>query len=439
MYRLTDIQDSLLHLVGWRQSLNPQAQIDASLTRTESGIYYQGAHPLLTLDAVRSVMPDNWGWQYPEWDGTAQYHTGDVVRYGGGLWQALQDSIGETPGKGDYDGSYNDDYGNPYWVSGYYPFSDFLTRLVKDGISNMVQSFLQIKSLNRQFRPLLERLALFDGAGRINSLVDNQEDMCGFEIVPVRGMGVTAKIERIGLQMRGSGGNVTVYLFHSSMPDPVKTAQFLVPDGRGLFQWFDVEDWYLPYIGGNNAGGAWYLCYDQSELPTGMVAVNLARDLTKEPCGSCNHGNAQQWREFRKYLQAVPFKTAPNGGQLWDIEDNIYTPTVSYGMNFEISVGCDLTDFIISQRQMFANVLQKQVAYDALRLLAMNPGVRVNRIQSNADKADILYELDGNPQGRESGLGKQLRDAYEALRIDTAGLDRICLPCRNVGVRYTCV
>ena len=116
-----------------------------------------------------------------------------------------------------------------------------------------------------------------------------------------------------------------------------------------------------------------------------------------------------------------------------------YTCTYNYGLNVEVTTGCDLTDFIISQRLLFQSVLQKQVTYNALRTLAMNPDVRVNRNQSNASRMDILYELDGNSQGRASGLGYELRKAYEAISLDTAGLDRICLSCNNHGVRYRTV
>ena len=70
----------------------------------------------------------------------------------------------------------------------------------------------------------------------------------------------------------------------------------------------------------------------------------------------------------------------------------------------------------------------------------MNPNVRVNRYQSNATRTDILYELDGNTSGvRPGGLGYQLKKAYEALKLDTQGLDRVCLSCNNRGVRYKAV
>ena len=103
----------------------------------------------------------------------------------------------------------------------------------------------------------------------------------------------------------------------------------------------------------------------------------------------------------------------------------------------ELSIGCDLTDFIIQQRAMFATCLQKQMAADVLRTLAMNPEVRVNRNQANASREDLLYEVDGNPQGRATGLGKELKDAYDALDLDTRGIDRICLTCKPTRVKYT--
>ena len=70
MYRIKDIQDKLLHVVGWEQSYNPADAIAERLTETESGLYFQGAHPLVTLDNMAAIVPDNWGYQYPVWNDT---------------------------------------------------------------------------------------------------------------------------------------------------------------------------------------------------------------------------------------------------------------------------------------------------------------------------------------------------------------------------------
>lgn len=430
MIRINEICDKLLNVVGWQQAYNPADEIDEKLTESESGLFFQGAHPLVTLDNVRSVMPDDYGYQYPEWNNIAEYKSGSKVRYEGKLYIATADSVGIIPSDG---------------LSSWQPYnmlSDYIRTLTRNGIATTVQTFLQMKGLQQETKTLLERRTLFDGAGRLKATAENRHRLVGFEIIPVRSMGVTAKIERVGLQMTGAVGRIRLYLFHSSQVDPVRTLDVEFTKTNGGFQWFDLKDCYLPYISDeNNAGGAWFLCYHQDELPQGMEAINFTKDWSREPCGTCNNGNIEAWRELTKYLQVSPFamrvgETFSEFPELWDIALTTYTNTQNYGLNAEITVGCDLTDFIIEQRNMFATAIQRQVASVVLRTLAMNPNVRVNRNQSNASRMDILYEVDGNTNGREGGLGYDLKKAYEALSLNTSGIDRICLKCNNHGVRY---
>lgn len=429
MLRIAEIQEALLHLVGWDQSFDPSLKIYPDLTQSESGLYYQGVHPLLTLRNIKATMPDELYFRYPPYESDKTYSTGDIVMYNMSVWEALSEVKGIPPKNGEN--------WKPYDL-----LSEYLYKQTRNGIAAVVQNFIQLKQLNDETKTLLNRIVLFDGSGRINDYITNTGKICGFEIVPVRSMGVTTKIEKIGLQMYGASGTVRIYIFHSSMIEPYRVFDLDVTGGKGTFQWFPIDDLYLPYIGDNGAGGSWYVVYNQNELPYDMEAINVSKDWSKEPCGSCNQGNAQVWREMTKYIQISPFKIAApenfsENPELWDISRNIWTNTTSYGLNLQLSVGCDLTDFIISQRQLFQSVLAKQVAVNMLRMMAMNPDVRVNREQLNVDRQDILYEIDGNTQGRVSGLGEELRKAYEALKINTQGLDRICLKCNNHGVKYT--
>lgn len=446
MIRINEICEALKNVCGWEQSYDPAKAIDDNLTQTESGLYFQGAHPLLTLDNMAAIMPDDWGLQYQEWNMILPYKAGQKVSHNGIVWIAKIDNTGEEPTASEFNNNYSrEDYGNPYWKP-YNMLTDFLERMTRNGIATAIQTFTQIKQLDKETRNLLERKTFFDGAGRIRATLQNNHKLVGFEIVPVRAMGVTAKIEKIGLQMTGGTGVVRMYLFHSSQIDPIKTFDLNFTVTNGGFQWFPLNDCYLPYISDkNNAGGSWFLCYNQDELPAGMEAINVSKDWSREPCGTCNIGSVEVWRELTKYLQVTPFmynapETFAEYPELWDIAYTMYTRTQNYGLNCEITIGCDLTDFIISQRHIFQTVIQRQVAAIALRTLAMNPNVRVNRNQSNATRMDILYELDGNTSGvRPGGLGYDLKKSYEALQIDTQGLDRICLACNNRGVRYRTV
>lgn len=433
MIRIPEIVNALQPLVGWQQDYNPQQQIDERLTQSESGLYYQQAHPLLTLENIRSIMPSTFKYQYPAWSDSVTYPAGKKVSYKDIVYISLQENSNKQPDT-------NADDWQVYDI-----VSDYLVQQTQAGITQMVQTFLQVKGLLKETKNLLERRTFFDGAGRLTNLQPLQGCLVGFEINPVRSMGVTAKIERIGLQMTGATGKVRMYLFHSSQVDPIKVADLQFTKENGGFQWFDMPDWYMPYISkDNNSGGSWYLVYNQNDLPQGMMAVGATKDWSREPCMTCNPGSVAGWRELTKYLLISPFKTHAfetfeEYPEMWDIEDNIYTNTCNYGLNVEVSVGCDLTDFIIEQRMMFATVLQRQVAANLLRTMAMNPDVRTNRNQSNVSTQGILYEIDGNPQGRETGLGYELRKGYDALDLNTRDIDRICLTCRPIGVRYRTV
>ena len=433
MLRLSEIQSALYGLVGWEQSYDLAKEIAADLTTSESGLTFQGAHPLVTLDNIRSIIPDDWGVQYPAWDTDTPYPKGAKVSHASKVWIATATAIaGDEPGIASEWEQYN-------------MLSDYLRRLTLNGINTTIQTFATQKQLAKESRSLLERRPFFDGAARLTSIITPTSKIVGMELVPVRAMGVTTKLERIGLQMVGATGIVRVYIFHSSQVEPQYVLELDFTNTHGGFQWFDLKDVYLPYISADtDAGGAWFLCYDENELPSGMRALNVAKDWSKSPCETCLGYGVELWREMTKYLQVSPFCiNEPEGFHdspaMFDIGEISYTRTMNYGINAEISVGCDLTDFIIRERAMFAQVIQKQVAVNVLRTLALNPSVRVNRNQANANRDDLLYEIDGNTTGRPGGLGHELAQAYKALSLDTAGLDRICLQCNNHGVKYRTV
>lgn len=424
MLQLNAIQEQLLHLVGWRQGTG-KTRIDSALTASESGLTFQAAHPLVTLDNILSIMPEFE--DAKEWDDTEHYSAGDAVRYNGTVYVCIGGAIsGLSPTEDD-----------AAWMDA---LSWFVRNLTVDGITTAVQTFIQQKQLQRETRSLVDRRAFFDGAARLAATIKPTGKLVGFEIVPVRAMGVVTKVESIGLQFAGGTGTVRLYVFNSNSPEPVYVKDLEYTKGGG-FQWFAMDDLYLPYLGAEGAGGAWYICYNQDDLPEGMRALNISRDWSKSPCETCYGYAIDGWKQITKYMQVTPFcikspSTFQEYPEMPDIAKLCYTTTVNYGLNAVVSVGCDLTEFIISQRAIFATLVQKQVAVQVLRTLAMNPDVRVNRNQVNVTREQLLYEVDGNPQGRASGLAYELAQAYKAASLDTRGLARICLQCNNNGVKY---
>lgn len=424
MIRIADIQDKMLHLVGWKQSYDlSDIMLSSNLTQTESGMYFQQIHPLLTLDNLRSIAPDfqNYNWQVH--DTTKTYKSGEVVRVDDSLYKAIQDVPAET-----------EILDADYWTETN-PFSEWLEEKTKASIVKLINKFINMKLAGKATKSLIENKILFDGTGRLTNKIENRNKLVGFEIDTVRSKGVTVKIDKIGLQMT-EPGSYTLYIFHSSNPEPIYTLTFEKTKANSL-EWFKPkDDILLPYESINtDAGGSWYLVYKQSELPENAQAIYKDRDWSTGPCKACSRSEFLAYQAWSRYIEVHPFYISED--EEFDPEIMNFTYDKNYGINLEVSAYCDLTDFIIRQRAMFQDVLSKQVAIDFLREFAYNPNVRTNRHSINASKLDILTELDGDSNSmRQSGLSYELDIALKALSISTQGLDRVCLPCVNNGIKY---
>lgn len=436
MVRIQEIQEGLLHLIGWRQSYDANdGVISEALTQSESGLYYQDAHPLLTLQNLQNIAPDFSNISYPAHSTEETYAKGVVVTDSDKHYKSLK-AVPENIQITDTE----------YWIETN-PFSEWLETKTKACITKAISCYVNEKVAKGTYKTLCEKKTLFDGTGRIYDTIKNKNNLVGFEIVPIRAKGVTTKINRIGLQF-SEPGDYTILVMHSSLMEPYYQETFTKRVGNNI-EWFTPsQELYLPYETDEiDAGGSWYICYVQSQLPTGSQAIRKSRDWSKGPCNECSRHEYETWRIWSKYLEVHPFYVneelvpiVDEQVQLWDVENNLYDYSTNYGLNLDITVACDMTDFIIEQRQMFTDYLSKSLAVDFLREFAYNPNVRTNRHSINASRPDILYEIDGDSSSmKKSGLSYQLELASKAIQVSTEGIDRVCLPCVNHGIKYRAV
>lgn len=425
-----------MHLIGWRQSYDANdGVISEALTQSESGLYYQDAHPLLTLQNLQSIAPDFSNISYPAHSTEKTYAKGVVVTNSDKHYKSLK-AVPENIQITDTE----------YWIETN-PFSEWLETKTKACITKAISCYVNEKVAKGTYKALCEKKTLFDGTGRIYDTIKNKNNLVGFEIVPIRAKGVTTKINRIGLQF-SEPGDYTILVMHSSLMEPYYQETFTKRIGDNI-EWFTPsQELYLPYETDEiDAGGSWYICYVQSQLPTGSQAIRKSRDWSKGPCNECSRHEYETWHIWSKYLEVHPFYVneelvpiVDEQVQLWDVENNLYDYSTNYGLNLDITVACDMTDFIIEQRQMFTDYLSKSLAIDFLREFAYNPNVRTNRHSINASRPDILYEIDGDSSSiKKSGLSYQLELASKAIQVSTEGIDRVCLPCVNHGIKYRAV
>lgn len=436
MVRIQEIQEGLLHLIGWRQSYDSNdGIISEALTQSESGLYYQDAHPLLTLQNLQSIAPDFSNISYPAHSTEETYAKGVVVKDSNKHYKSLK-AVPENIQITDTE----------YWIETN-PFSEWLETKTKACITKAISSYVNEKVAKGTYKTLCEKKTLFDGTGRIYDTIKNKNNLVGFEIIPIRAKGVTTKINRIGLQF-SEPGDYTIVIMHSSLMEPFYQETFTKRTSNNIEWFIPSQDLFLPYENEQiDAGGSWYICYLQSQLPADSQAIRKNRDWSKGPCNECSRHEYETWRVWSKYLEVHPFyvneelvPTVDEQIQLWDVENNLYDYSTNYGLNLDITVACDITDFIVEQRQMFTDYLSKSLAVDFLREFAYNPNVRTNRHSINASRPDILYEIDGDSSSmKKSGMSYQLELASKVIQISTEGIDRVCLPCVNHGLKYRVV
>ena len=435
MIRIKDLNEQLLHLVGWQQSYDTsEVKLSDNLTQSESCMYFQQVHPLLTLPNLMSIAPDFKNTNFPEHDANSSYKEGVVVTLEDKYYKSIKDVPVNTEITND-----------EFWIETNL-FSEWLEDKTKASIIKLINKFINMKLADKASKSLIENKTLFDGTGRLTNLATNRNRFVGFEVDTVRSKGVTVKINKIGLQFTRPG-KYKVYILHSSCDTPVYSFEFEKLKSNSI-EWFKPkEDILLPYESQEiDAGGSWYIGYLQSDLPENSQAINRDRDWSTQPCKGCSRQEFLAWQAWSKYIEIHPFYVDEN--QLLGEDEQMYfdpeimnfTYDANYGINLDVSVYCDLTDFIIKQKQLFQDVIAKQVAVDFLREFAYNPNVRTNRRSINASRTDILYELDGDSSSmKHSGLNYELDLALKALNFSTQGLDRVCLPCVNRGLKYRTV
>ena len=61
MYRLREIRESWRRLVGWEKDTALPDDVAPVLGYSESGLYFNGAHPLVTTARIEAGLPETYG------------------------------------------------------------------------------------------------------------------------------------------------------------------------------------------------------------------------------------------------------------------------------------------------------------------------------------------------------------------------------------------
>lgn len=317
-------------------------------------------------------------------------------------------------------------------------------------ISKAIREFVNSKITSREHKTILESSDVFPGATRKADKFQVKEPfrnqyIFGFEIVPARqSESLVINIDHLFLNMNVSGYNniYTGYNEDIMRWTDVFVAEVLDSAGNKIAKvdYDSINALIHKPISLPNNNGSYYVVFKYSRPIIGSTFEVYAkrRDWSKGPCETCSPSENRTWHTRSKFVEIHPFICNDISG--FNPNTIKYDYTTNFGIEAKISVMCDLSIFIKKNIDMFIPYIMKSVAIDFLREMAYNPNTRTNRNSINASKTEILYELDGDSSSmKKSGLIYKLEEYLKALRIDTSGIDRICLPCKNNGVKYRTV
>jgi hypothetical protein len=127
-----------------------------------------------------------------------------------------------------------------------------------------------------------------------------------------------------------------------------------------------------------------------------------------------------------------PFSVAsvnlPAKGTMWDVTLNQYDYDTNFGLNMQLTVKCDISDFICRQKALFTELIQVGVAVEIIDQIRYSK--RLNYIES-INQNYVIRELEGDQATHNVGLFKQKDRLVKAINFDLSDMDTPCMPCKN--------
>jgi len=370
MFDSAKLYTAYKNLIGFKQHFDTsEIEIDGDLIISESGEYYQEKHPALRLDYIESTLPAN---------------------------QELD---------------------------------QYLTEKVAMAINGIFNDILQYRQVNTYGKTLLEQSTLLNRKSWNADKIVNQGRFVFLQIKVLDATGLAAIINEIGLQLDGEQ-TLTLYLFHSDHEDALTT--FEIQTINSSTAWKKVDQQLNAFSIEDYNGGVFLLGYYQDDLTTQAVNYsNFNWDVGE--CSSC--GGTQQyvdtWNAMKKNFFIYPGYMASGNfevGKMPDRKKAFWQSHISWGLNLRMSVRCDLTDFFITNKFAFKNLLSLKVAHIILKDMKFSS--ETNKIQEHILNM-VIRELEGDKETNALNIVQQYDRELKAVNFNIEGINGKCLGCKD--------
>lgn len=375
IFNSSTIRSCFAGLVGTRQIVDENfVPLDSDLTDSSSGLYVDD-HPLISAEKIQYVAPN---------------------------FEKINSPNTEAEN-----------------------FNTWYRERINDTMTDMLNYVYTKKAINEKIKPVLQDIRVYNGSGNFNDLISNEGAFVGFEVDLSPHIGLQAVLDRIGTQFN-QAQDITIYLFQSSQEQALAT-QFIDKTQANSSEWTIANsDFILDYDSNDHdAGGRFYIGYFQDDL-------GGAQAIRKKVCWGCDRYSKIYRKQYSKYMGITPIKVPAgklNGTNYWG---DIYAPSYTdfnFGLNFSLSVECELSSFICRHTGVLSQTLQKALQVKFLREIAYS--VRDTGIEEKL-RTSALWELDKDNPGGALGQYEKL---IKALSFDFSGLNSVCVPCERRGIR----
>lgn len=371
----------LKKVVGFRDHWNTVdvPVLPVTLSDSESGQYYQDFHPMVRLDYISALLPSD------------------------------------------------------------YSLDTFLDDIETSAIKQMLNKMQTFKKLNNSGKDLARNNLIYDNVLK-NKPIINESRFVGVEFaLNDTSVGIRAIINRVGLYLTSAQPSLTLYLFNSLQEDAVNTYTFTSVNANS-FTWLETQINIDYQDSSGTDGGIWYLGYYQDDLVGQAIQYDVL-NWQNGYCQKCDGGTrSSKYNSISKYVNMSPFyvsgSSLPAVGKLFDADDIVYNYTCNFGMNFNVSVVCNLSQFWIDNRLSMVNAIGKTVALKILEM--MKASSQISAIEQNI-QFNIIRDLEGDRETQSVPFWQQAERSIKATNFDQSNINSTCVPCARKGAIYGAV
>lgn len=421
MFEVQTIQDEFMGLVGLRQTNNPVFDtLSSDIVKSDNNVLIQ--HPLLNIENLDMTSRNYGQYDFDAYSAVVSYSIGDKIKDSNIVYESLINAnLANTPAS------------SPASWATVSLLSLYLEDIFRNGIDDVVNGFLNEKKLRSETKTLLNNLILYEGIGTKNNLIVNEGNLVGFKVHLKHSRNLMALIQRIGHQFTQTG-DLDLIIYHSSQQRPITSITITRTKGYSMEWTKPAEAIKLHHILNDyDAGGAFYIMYDQDSVPGQAIKKNHV--WGSRPCATCSDYNIRSFNSYSKYMTIESVKVAAADratvvseyDDLWDIDATQYTNDINYGLNFEFSIRCDLTEMLVQNKDVFAFALRDNITVKLLE--SISNSTRQNGLETIV-KSNALIALQSKSVGG-GGLRDEAAKQIKAIDFEFSGFNDYCLPCNN--------